>query len=80
LDLSALFYLFWAGCIITVYCYWSSFPSRSQSPPPVTYGCLLLRQEMSQGLCFSIFTVLAQAMSSGHALTQPYHLSSVLPW
>jgi hypothetical protein len=31
--LLALFYLFWAGCIITVYCYWYGLPSLSQSPP-----------------------------------------------
>jgi hypothetical protein len=27
----ALFYLFWAGCIITVYCYWCGFPLWSQA-------------------------------------------------
>jgi hypothetical protein len=32
LDLLALFYLFWAGCIITVYCFWYGLPSWSQEP------------------------------------------------
>jgi hypothetical protein len=60
--LLALFYLFWAGCIVVVYCYLSGFPSGSQSLHPVTYVCKLLRQEMlSLGLCFSILTIPVQA-------------------
>jgi hypothetical protein len=68
--LFALFCLFWAGCIFTIYCYWYGFPLQPQSPPPVTCVCVLLRQELlSLGLCFSILTIAVQAQSSGHALT-----------
>jgi hypothetical protein len=68
--ISSLFYLFWAGMIITVYCYGCVFSSWSQSPHPVTYVCILLRQEvLSLGLCFSMLTIPVQALSLGHALT-----------
>jgi hypothetical protein len=46
------------------------FPFWPQSPPPVTYVCILLGQEMlSLGLCYSTLTILVQALSSGHAFT-----------
>jgi hypothetical protein len=68
--LLALFYLIWAGCLITVYYYWYGFPLCSQSPLPVTYTCTLLRQEvLSAELCFSILTIPVQTLSLGHALT-----------
>jgi hypothetical protein len=68
--LFTLFYLFWAGCIITVYCYWCGFPLWSQNPHLGTYVCTLLRKELlSLGLYFSIFSILVQALSLGHALT-----------
>jgi hypothetical protein len=73
--LLALFHLFWAGCIITVYCYWYGLPSWSQSPYPLTYVCILLQQEMlSLGLCFSI------GLCHCVMHSQSCHLSSVLPW
>jgi hypothetical protein len=77
--LLAFFYLFWAGCIITVYCYWYVLSSWSQSPPPVTYVCILLRQEMSLGLCFSIFTILVHRLCHWVMHSQPYHLSKCAP-
>jgi hypothetical protein len=69
LDLLAFFYLFWEEYIITV-CYWYGLPSWSQSPHPMTYVCILLRQKiLSLRLCYSIRTIPVQALSSGHALT-----------
>jgi hypothetical protein len=61
--LFALFYLFWAGHIITIYCYWSGFPSGPQSPPPVTYVGILLTQEvLLLRLYFSILTIPVQTV------------------
>jgi hypothetical protein len=68
--LSALVYPIWAGCIITIYCYWYGLPLWSHIPHPVTYVCILFSQEvMSQGLYFSILTILMQSLSLGHVLT-----------
>jgi hypothetical protein len=68
--LLALFYLFWAGCIFTIYCYWSVFLLWPQSPPPVTYVFVLLRQVLLLlRLYFSILTIPVQALSSAHVLT-----------
>jgi hypothetical protein len=66
--LLALFYLFWAGYITTVYCYWSGFLSWSQSPHPMTYVCILPGQEvLSLRLCFFVLIIPVQA-PSGHTL------------
>jgi hypothetical protein len=68
--LFALFYLFWAWCLITVHCNWSGFPSCPQSPPLVTIICILLRQEVLWlRLYFSILFIPVQALSLGYALT-----------
>jgi hypothetical protein len=62
--LFAFFYLFWAGCKITVYCYWSGFPLQPQNSSPVTYVCILLGQEvLLLRLYFSILTIPVQALS-----------------
>jgi hypothetical protein len=65
LDLLGLFYLYWAGCISTVYCYGyvSLHGLRTLILWPMY--CILLGQEvLSPGLCFSILTIPVQALSS----------------
>jgi hypothetical protein len=58
--LFSLYYLFWEGCIITVYCYWCGFPLWPQSPPPVTY--------LGRKCCHRSFTVTLPKRPNGGEL------------